>query len=411
MKSTLTRLLKYSEKIFALRNYWSEVRDARPYPEIPPSVFPAAFFAMFCCRMGSFNALEQQRGDKNWRSWLGGHDIPSADELAYVSRRTRTEDLRNCLGHIYERLKRNKILQAKNGWILAAIDGHEMGSSYHRSSENCLQREIEVGGKKKTQYYNRQVSLLLISEDFEFFIDMEMQRPGEDEVAAAIRLINRVVKNHPRCFEVLVADALYLRPSVIDCLRVHNKHLIAVVKKNQPELLEEAHVLMEPSEALVFKQLNPKKTITIRDMEGFTTESIVEPIRIVWAREQAVVRQRIDHRWEQKETLSDWFWATTIPQSLASAKTIWGFGHDRWKIENEGFNELVTHWNADHYFHHHENSIEVMWLMLFMAYAVYHCFYLRNLKDAVKKGHSVIYFAQQIAASMRTDNWWPPPII
>lgn len=359
--------------------------------------------------MGSFNALEQQRGDKSWKSWLGNHDIPSADELAYVSKRIQTDDLRNCLGHIYRRLKRNKILQAKNGWMLAAIDGHEMGSSYHRSSEHCLQREIEIGGKKKIQYYNRQVSLMLISENFEFFIDMEMQRPGEDEVAAAIRLINRVVKNHPRCFDILVADALYLRPSVIDCLRSHDKHLIAVLKKNQPELLEEAQVLMEPSEPLCFKQSKPEKSITLRDMEGFTTETIVEPIRIVWAHEQTFIRERIGQEWKERQILSDWFWATTIPQSLTPATTIWEFGHDRWKIENEGFNELVTHWNANHYFNNHENSITVMWLMLFMAHAVYHCFYLRNLKPAVKKGHSVIYFAQQIAGSMLTKRWWPPP--
>jgi len=411
LKSTLTRLLKYSEKIFKLRKHWSEVRDARPYPEIPASVFPAAFFAMFCCRIGSFNELEQQRGDSNWRRWLGGHDIPSADELAYVSERIKTDDLRNCLGYIYGRLKRNKILQARNGWMLAAIDGHEIGSSYHRSSENCLERQIEVGGKTKTQYYNRQVSLLLISEDFEFFIDMEMQRPGEDEVATAIRLINRVVKNHPRCFDLLVADALYLRPSVIACLQAHGKHLIAVLKKNQAELLEEAQVLMELSDPLFFEQSNPKKSISLRDMEGFTTESIVEPIRIVWAHEQTSARERVGQKWKEKETLSDWFWATTIPQSLAPAKTIWSFGHERWKIENEGFNELVTHWNANHYFHHHENSIGVMWLMLFMAHAVYHCFYLRNLKAVVKKGHSVIYFAHQIAGSMRTENWWPPPIV
>ena len=99
-----------------------------------------------------------------------------------------------------------------------------------------------------------------------------------------------------------------------------------------------------------------------------------------------------------------------MEQSLASTKTIFKFGHDRWKIENEGFNELVTHWNADHYFHHHPNSIEVMWLMLFMAYAVFHCFHLRNLKPAVKAGHTVIFFARQLAASVRADNWWPPPI-
>ena len=98
-----------------------------------------------------------------------------------------------------------------------------------------------------------------------------------------------------------------------------------------------------------------------------------------------------------------------MDQSLAPDRTIYLFGHDRWKIENEGFNELVTYWHADHFFHHHANSIEVLWLVLFMAYAVFHCFFLRNLKPALRAGHTVIFFADRIAASMRTENWWPPP--
>jgi hypothetical protein len=77
--------------------------------------------------------------------------------------------------------------------------------------------------------------------------------------------------------------------------------------------------------------------------------------------------------------------------------------------ENEGFNELVTHWHANHYYHHHPNSIVALWLMLFMAHAVFHCFYRRNLKPALRANHTVIYFAALVAASLRADNWWPPP--
>jgi hypothetical protein len=77
--------------------------------------------------------------------------------------------------------------------------------------------------------------------------------------------------------------------------------------------------------------------------------------------------------------------------------------------ENEGFNELVTHWHANHYYRHHPNSIVALWLMLFMAHAVFHCFHRRNLKPALRANHTVIYFAALVAASLRADNWWPPP--
>ena len=288
---------------------------------------------MFNARIGSFNELEQHRGNTNWKRWLGNHDIPSADELANVSEKINTDDLRDCLGHIHYRLKRNKVLAPMNGWMVAAIDGHEIGWSYHRASENCLERQIEVGGEVRTQYYNRQVSFQIITKDFQFFLDMELQRPGEDEVATALRLLQRVIKNHPRCFDVLLADAIYLRPSTINFLRSHDKHFIGVLKANQPELLGEARTLMEPQEPLHIKNSKPEKCISIRDMEGFTTETITEPVRVVWSHEETVSRERTGKEWKEKKTVSDWFWATTMEQSLASSQTIFEFGHDRWKIE------------------------------------------------------------------------------
>ena len=364
---------------------------------------------MFVCRIGSFNGLEQLRGRSSWRRWLGKHGLPSADELGYVSERIEVGDLRACLGEVYSRLKRNKVLEPKRGWMLAAVDGHEINSSYKRCCERCSTREIECRSGTKVQYYHRLVAFQIIAEDFNFLLDLELLEPGEDEVAATLRLLERVLKNHPRCFDVLVADAIYLRPSMINFIREHGKHLIAVLKENQPELLLEARTLLEPEQPRRLVKEKPQQTIELRDMEGFTTETITEPVRIVWSHEETTRRERVAGEWVTTETVSDWFWGTTMEQTLASSETIALLGHDRWKIENEGFNEVVTHWNADHYFHHHPNSILVLWLMLFMAHAVFHCFHKRNLKSEQRERHSVIYFAELMAASLRCEDWWPPP--
>lgn len=384
--------------------------DCRPYPQIPAPVFPAVFFAMFSCRIGSFNDLKNYSDRSSWRNWLDGHALPCPDELAYVSERLDVEGLRRCLCHLYHRLKRNKVLETRNGWALAAIDGHEIGSSYKRCCENCLQREVEVGGERKIQYYHRLVAFQLIgASNFCFLLDLELVRPEEDEVAAALRLIERVLKNCPRCFDLLSADALYLRPSVLDCLRAHGKHLLAVVRDNQPGLLQEVRTLMTPEPPRLLSGSKSNQRIELRDMEGFTTDSIEHPLRVVWSHEETLRRERIAGRWHSRQVVSDWIWATTLTSDLASAERISAAGHDRWKIENEGFNELVTHWHANHYYHHHPNSILVLWLMLFMAHAVFHCFYRRNLKPQRRAGHSVIYFADSMAASMSNETWWPPP--
>lgn len=373
-------------------------------------MFPAAFFAMFVCRLGSFNALEQLRTKSCWRRWLGSR-LPSADELAYVSERINTDDLRTCQGQIYARLKRNKVLQPVRGWMLAAIDGHEINWSYRRCCEKCLQREIEAGGKKRIQYYHRLVAFQIICQDTFFLLDLELLQPGEDEPAAASRLLRRVLQNHPRCFDVLSADAIYLRPSMLELLDDHGKYLVAVLKDNQPELLREARTLMagEPAQALKQKKAGWSKQVQLRDMEGFRTETISKALRVVWSAETTTRRRRTAGQWHLEETQSDWFWATNLPKSAAGAEVIARFGHLRWKIENEGFNELVTHWHADHYFHHHPNAIEALWLSLFTAHAVFHCFHQRNLKKQARRGHTALHFARLLEAALREESWWPPP--
>ena len=80
-----------------------------------------------------------------------------------------------------------------------------------------------------------------------------------------------------------------------------------------------------------------------------------------------------------------------------TADTIVVFGHERWRIENEGFNELCNAWNADHYFHHHPVSITGLWLLLFIAHAIFHCF-LRNIKPCQRRGRPVYLWAMLILA-------------
>ena len=369
---------------------------------------------MFQCRLPSFNALEAHRKETSWKKWLGGSDLPSADEIAYTTERIDPDGLRKCLYSVHSKLKRNKIIKPTNGWVLAAIDGIEIGSSYKRCCDECLQRKITVHHKKKVQYYHRLVALQIISEKFQFMFDVELVRPGEDEVGAALRLLERVLKDHPRCFDVLTADAIYLRPSVIDMLASHQKDLIAVLKENQPELLDEARRLLPMAPAKEFdipsRPGRQARHIELREAEGFLTENIKTPLRIVHSHETGKKRERIAGKWVESDLDVEWYWATTLHESMFSSKMVFKFGHDRWKIENEGFNELTTRWHAKHSFHHHPNSILILFLILFTAHAVFHCFLTRNIKPELRRGHTSVYFSDLIGGSVPHKKWWPPPV-
>ena len=158
--------------------------------------------------------------------------------------------------------------------------------------------------------------------------------------------------------------------------------------------------------------LNPpqRRRMPCADEIAYVTERLDHPVRVVRSVESTSVRERVGDEWISSVQVHNWTWVTTLSLKQAPTDSIVRFGHARWQIENQGFNEIVNDWHADHYFHHHPNSIVAIWLILFIAHAIFHCFVSRNLKPPLRQDHTIIYWAHQIAASFRLDHWRPPPI-
>jgi len=234
-------------------------------------------------------------------------------------------------------------------------------------------------------------------------VDCELVLPGEDEVAAALRLLTRVLDEHPRCFDVLSADALYLRASTFALLDARGKYLVATLKENNADLLRDAEGLCA-SQAPVVERL-PNKLLERWDIEGFSTDWYKNPLRVVRSQETSQVRKRIAGKWVYEENVTNWWWATTLPKALApTARVAVQYGHGRWQIENEGFNELSNQWHADHYFHHHPVAITALWLILFAAHALFHSFWTGNLKSPAHRALSKIHLARELAADLILDD-------
>ena len=77
----------------------------------------------------------------------------------------------------------------------------------------CCQRQVEVadadGQKRKvTEYYHRYVFAQINGPKLNILLDVEPIRPGEDECAAALRLLGRVRRLYgPRFFDGITVDA------------------------------------------------------------------------------------------------------------------------------------------------------------------------------------------------------------
>lgn len=360
---------------------------------------------MFLARLGSLNSLEQTRKSKCWSRWIAG-DPPSADSMGRISALIKHDDLRTANHHVYSRLKRNKALVAPwHGLTILVVDGHESHATYRRCCTGCLEREVTVKSKEggmetRKQFYHRHITAQLITESFPLMLDAEPMRSGEDEVATAMRLLERVLASYPRAFDVVIADAFYTDPRFFKFVRAGGKHVLAVLKNENRDLIKDVRSLGEVTPPIEI--LSDKRKCKCWDMNGFESwPQVGMPIRVVRSVERWTVRRQLDD--ELQEQVSEWLWVTSLPESLANTAAIRHIGHSRWAIENEGFNELVTRWHGDHVYKHDDSAMLSFWLICLIAFNVFQAFFLRNLKPQARRKYSMLHVARLIASCLYAE--------
>jgi len=355
---------------------------------------------MFLARQGSLNALEQSRPSRFWGRWLG-HPMPSADTIGRVCALAEPADIRGVAHHVYSRLKRMKALEPPaHGLMAAVLDGHESHATYRRCCPGCLTRVVHTAAGDRIQYYHRHVTIQLLAKDMCLLLDAEPMAPGEDEVAAAIRLLDRVNPVYPRAFDVVLGDALYADSRFFNYVLSKGKHATAVLKDDRRDLLKDARSLFQQIPPVT---ANQGKTHTVQwDVDGFTSwPQVHQPVRVVASKETRTVKRQIDGQCEQLR--SDWTWVTTLAKDQATTRTVVQLGHGRWKIENEGFNELTNRQHGDHVYKHDARAMLVFCLLAMLCMNVFGAFYRRNLKPALRRAVSMLHVSRQIAAELYRD--------
>jgi len=402
----LRRLLLYADRVYRLPALLRGLQDRRQRPRIRAASVVCAVFLLFLARMGSLHALEQTRGRRFWHRWLQV-PMPSADSIGRIFEGIDLDGFREVSYELYHRFRRNKVFADGDPAVLI-LDGHETSASYRRHCDGCLQRRVKTAAGERIQYYHRNVTALLQAGRFVFLLDAEPQQLGEDEVAVGVRLFERVVRHLPRAFEVVLADGLYAQTRFVKSVRACHKHLLAVLKENRPDLLRDARGLFACIPPVADQQGRTERHLW--DEEGFTSwDGFEDPVRVVRSLETTVVR----HADESEETrVADWFWVTTLSPEQASTEQAVRLGHRRWTIENQGFNELVSHWHADHVYRHDPTAIMGFWLMALLTYNLFHAFVSRRIQPALRRGHTVLHWAREMAADLYRDipvEAWPLP--
>ena len=354
---------RYLNKVFDFRSAVAALTDSRRDPDIsPPAVFLAAFPA-FGFRLPSFQQLEAELTQPALQRWIGAGRAFSDDVLRYSLAGFHLEGLERMLTDVNRTLKRNKVFDADRvqARMVAALDGIEVLSSYSRHCDACLERRVTVrkAGVKveQIQYYHRAVGCQIINGPVKTFLALEWLQPGEGEDTAALRLLRKLPDQYgSRFFDILLRDALYAQAPVFKLAEELGWDLVVSLKQNHRELYQSAVRLFahRPADCQLTERRGGKSyQIQLWDTEGLPfSVDYPQPVRVVRSEESLTQNHYRRGELTPETTEHEWLWITTLDPKAFPAPLVRKLGHDRWKQENNGWNDLTQNWAFKHGFLH-----------------------------------------------------------
>jgi hypothetical protein len=382
----LDRFVSYSEKQFDLPLLAGCFADGRADPDVPSRAVGLSLLLGEVAQIPSLLQLEEETHLPQWQRWMGYSKPISHDTFGYASNRMNPERLRRAGMFINRKLKRGKAFEASkmHGLLAVSLDANEQFCSDHRCCEDCLSREVtckDAQGNevKKTQYYHKQVYAQLSGPRLSVILDVEPMRPGEEECAAALRLLRRVRKKYgPRFFDVVVVDSWYTNgPFLKTVVEELGWPVIAVLKQERYEIYQEALALTrgEPTQVVERGEEPNKRRVEIWDVPSLRfSDTYTDPVRVVRVRERWTERTCQGKECKTVEKEQTWIWVVAGELDAYDGATIRDLGHLRWKIENHAFGELTQHWHLTHCAHHKPVAVLALLWIKIIAFTLFHAF-------------------------------------
>ena len=378
----LDRFVAYAEKRFELPLLAGCFGDSRQDPNIPSRAVGLSLILGEIVKIPSFLQLEEETKLPQWQRWVGYHNPISHDTFGYASNRMDPEKLRRAGRFINRKLKRGKAFEENkiNGLLVVSLDANEQFCSDHRCCEDCLSREVsckDAQGQdvKKTQYYHKQIYAQLSGPKLSVILDVEPMRPGEEECAAALRLLRRMRQEYgSRFFDLVVVDSWYTNgPFLKTVAEELGWPVIAVLKQERYDIYKEALALTqgEPTQRVE----RDGRQVEIWDVPSLRfSDTYTQPVRVVRVRERWTERTRKGKEWKTEQKEQTWIWVVAGDLDAYDGAAIRDMGHLRWKIENNAFGELTQHWHLTHCAHHQPVAVlSLLWIKI-IAFTLFHAF-------------------------------------
>jgi hypothetical protein len=382
----LDRFVAYADAQFQLRLLAGCFATDRAQPDVPDRAAGLSLLLGEVIHVPSLNQLQQETKLPQWQRWVGYLNPISHDTFGFTANRMNPERLRRGLRWINRKLKRGKGLEASkvHGLWVVSLDANEQFCSDHRCCDDCLSREVvckDAQGQevKKTQYYHKQVYAQLSGPRLSVVLDVEPMRPGEEECAAALRLLRRMRRTYgPRFFDLAVVDSWYTNgPFLKTVVEELGWPLVAVLKQERREIYQEALALTrgQPTQVVERGEGPHKRRVEIWDVGSLRfSNTYTDPVRVVRVRESWTERTQRGKSWEKVEKEQNWVWVVAGDLDAYDGAAIRDFGHLRWKIENNAFDELTQHWHLTHVEHHKPVAVQALLWIKLIAFTLFHAF-------------------------------------
>ncbi len=379
----LAQFLHYAQKVFALKTLLRGVRSERPFARIPTSAVLISLVLGVVLRVSSYLDLSQQTQRRRWRHLCGLNGPLSDDTFEYVTERLSLGDLRQSLASINQQLKANKALESCKigGLFFVSLDANEHFKTRSRCCECCCQRQIEetdaLGQKHKvTEYYHRYVFAQINGPKFNALLDLEPIRPGEDECAAALRLLGRLRRVYgPRFFDAITVDAWYVRGPFLRAVEKLGWQWVVVLKQERMEAYQEALQLSQGKPVLAFEDEERNKQVQLWEVKELNlSEGYGKAFRVVRSEEHWMETRVRGGTKRREPRQSQWLWGASSGLDGYGAQTIYRAGHRRWGIENKAFNELTQAYHLEHCYHHEAVSMLAQMLILLVGFMLFTAF-------------------------------------
>jgi hypothetical protein len=405
----LGQFWRYTDKVFDLPARLRGIRDHRPQAQIPTRVLSASLLLAALLRVPSLLQLQAETGRRGWQRLTGWPQAISDDALGYALERYRIEDWRAVLVAVNRTLKANKAFESAkiNGLLVVALDANEQFHSRCRCCPDCCHRQLEVkdaAGQTQTvtEHYHRQVYAQIHGPDFSVILDLEPVRPGEDEAAAALRLLGRMRRLYgPRFFDAVTVDAWYATGPFLAAVQKLGWAVVSVLKQERYEIYQEASALsreQKPQELV-----REDRRVQLREVPALDFGA-AGPVCVVLADEQWTERSRRAGQTIRTARHSHWRW---VVQGLEGygPEVIWRIGHQRWGVENHAFNELTQYYHLAHCPRHEPVALVVWLLIRVLGFNLFELF-VRLHGKVWRTGRATL---QELARQLdRALEAWPP---